>query len=90
MNSQVLLDIGLIVTSTVFFGLWSAARHRAKDFETDLRTLIVKHDLDSRDLRRSLRHKRFRKFVISRSERQMKESLEKSDLSQNTGGDENW
>jgi len=84
-NSQALLNIVLIAVSVGFFGMWNSARNRAKDFETDLRTLVVRNDLDSRDLRRSLRHKSFRKFVVGRSDEQVKEALEKADLSKTNG-----
>lgn len=63
MKIQIWFDLFLILTSTVFFAAWISTRGKAADYGTDLRTLIVKKDLDSRDLRRSLRHKEIREKV---------------------------
>lgn len=63
MNSQVILDVVLIVASMILFALWSRENHKRRDYATELSNLIHSYDLDSRDLRRSLRHKEIRKEV---------------------------
>lgn len=63
MNIQVWFELFLILTATALFAAWIRARDKARDYGTDLRTLIVQKDLDSRDLRRSLRHKEIREKV---------------------------
>jgi len=47
----------------LFFILWSKERAKSRDYATDLSQLIYSKDLNSRDLRRSLRHKEIRKEV---------------------------
>jgi len=63
MNSQVILDISLIIASTILFVLWSYERHKTRDYATELSNLIHEYGLDSRDLRRSLRYKEIRNQV---------------------------
>jgi len=43
--------------------LYFEERNKRSDYATDLTNLIRQHDLDSRDLRRSLRHKEVRKAI---------------------------
>jgi len=47
----------------LFLILWFKERERSRDYATDLSKIIHDKDLDSRDLRRSLRHKEIRKEV---------------------------
>ena len=63
MKSQVIVDLFLIIVSIVLFFLWSRENLKRRDYATELSSLIHKYDLDSRDLRRSLRHKEIRKEV---------------------------
>ena len=63
MSAPVWLELFLIGTSILFFTGWTRSRQKAADYGTDLMTLIIKKDLDSRDLRRSLRHKEIRQKI---------------------------
>jgi len=53
------------VASIILCFAWSHADQKARDYGTDLQRLITQKDLDSRDLRRSLRHKQIRQKVYS-------------------------
>jgi len=59
----VLMEVVVIVSGILFAFLYSRERDRSRDYATELSNLIHKYDLDSRDLRRSLRHKEIRNQV---------------------------
>lgn len=63
MEPNIILDLFLIIFSILLFFAWSSENQKRKDYGTELSSLIHKYDLDSRDLRRSLRHKEIRKEV---------------------------
>ena len=52
---------GLVVGFVCMFSAWSTERHKRADYETDICGMIVRDEIDSRNLRRSLRHKPVRK-----------------------------
>ena len=61
-----ILDAVIILQWTalvIMWALWRRERDRRQDYATDLSQVINDHDLDSRDLRRSLRHKEIRQAV---------------------------
>lgn len=63
MELNVILDLFLIILSILLFFAWSRDNQKRRDYGTELAGLIHTYDLDSRDLRRSLRHKEIRKEV---------------------------
>lgn len=75
-----MLEIALGGTTLFFFYKYMTETERRRDLETELKKVVARNDLDSRDLRRSLRVKSFRKWLTKRHEKQLKENLEDSKL----------
>lgn len=78
-----ILNVLLIFLGIAGWILYSEERQKSRDYATDLSTLIHSHDLDSRDLRRSLRHKEIRREI----ERTYKNDGTYEFLAENTTGD---
>ena len=53
--------LGLVVGFVCMFSAWSTERHKRADYETDICGMIVRGEIDSRNLRRAMRHKEVRK-----------------------------
>lgn len=65
-HDYVTLKFMFFVSATMnflLFYLWTEYQHKARDYGTELTSLIYNYDLDARDLRRSLRHKEIRKAI---------------------------
>lgn len=78
---EALIEVGLLAGLILQFFIYLKVKEDKKSLETELRQIVHDHDIDSRQLRRSMRVRSFRKWYIKQQEKELKESLEEADLS---------
>lgn len=78
---EALIEVGLLTGLILQFFFYISTKEDKKSLETELRQIVHDHDIDSRQLRRSMRVRSFRNWYIKQQEKELEKSLEEADLS---------